>query len=73
MKGPIHGRDFLRPDLGPNIDPFPTKNEQQLPKMVYIIPSLLVLHFGENFMKIISNKQIQRIYVPRHYCTLKND
>ena len=20
-----------------------------------------------------NNKQIQRIYVPRHYCTLKND
>ena len=28
------------------------KNEQKLPKMVYIIPNFLVLHFGENFMKI---------------------
>ena len=29
------------------------KNEQNLPKMVYIIPHFfLVLHFGENFLKI---------------------
>ena len=28
------------------------RNEQKLPKMVYIIPNFLVLHFGENFMKI---------------------
>ena len=28
------------------------KNEQKLPKMVYIIPNSFVLHFGENFMKI---------------------
>ena len=28
------------------------KNEQTLPKMVYIIPNFLVLYFGENFMKI---------------------
>ena len=28
------------------------KNEQKLPKRVYIIPNFLVLHFGENFMKI---------------------
>ena len=28
------------------------KNEQKLPKMVFIIPNFLVLHFGENFMKI---------------------
>ena len=26
-----------------------------------------------NTCHIHSNKQIQRIYVPRHYCTLKND
>ena len=45
-------RGFPRPDLGPNIGPFPIKNEQKLPKMVYIIPDLLVLHLGENFMKI---------------------
>ena len=30
------------------------KNEQKLPKMVYIIHNFLVLHFGENFMKIRS-------------------
>ena len=41
-----------RPDLGPNIDPFQLKNEQKLPKMVYIIPNFLVLYFCENFMKI---------------------
>ena len=45
-------RDFPRPDLGPNMDPFQLKFEQKLPKMVYIIPNFLVLHFGENFMKI---------------------
>ena len=45
-------RDFPRPDLGPNIGPFQFKNEHQLPKMVYIIPNYLVLHFGEVFMKI---------------------
>ena len=45
-------RDFLRPDLGPNISPFSIKNEQNLLKMAYIIPNFLVLHFGENFMKI---------------------
>ena len=45
-------RDFPRPDLRPNIGPFPIQNEQKLPKMVYIIPNFLVLHFGENFMKI---------------------
>ena len=28
------------------------KNEQKLPKMVYIIPNFLVIHFGENLLKI---------------------
>ena len=28
------------------------KSEQKLPKIMYIIPNFLVLHFGENFMKI---------------------
>ena len=32
--------------------PSKLKNEQKLSKMVYIIPNFLVLHFGENFMKI---------------------
>ena len=46
-------RDFPRPDLGPNIGPSSQfKNEQKLPKMVYIIPNFLVLHFDENFTKI---------------------
>ena len=41
--------DLPRPISGPNVGPFPI---QKLPKMVYIIPNFLVLHFGENFMKI---------------------
>ena len=45
-------RDFPRPDLGSNIGSSQFKNEQKLPKMVYIIPNFLVLHFGKNFMKI---------------------
>ena len=45
-------RDFPRPNLGPNIGPFPIQNGQKLPKMVYIIPNFLVVHFGENFMKM---------------------
>ena len=28
------------------------KNEQKPPKMVYTIPNFVILHFGENFMKI---------------------
>ena len=28
------------------------KNKQKLPKMLYIIPNFVVLHFGETFMKI---------------------
>ena len=32
--------------------PSQLKNEQKLPKMVYVIPNFFVLHFGENFMKI---------------------
>ena len=45
-------RDFPRPDFGPNISASQLKNEQKLPIMVYISPNILVLHFGENFMKI---------------------
>ena len=48
----IHCRDFPRPDLGPNIPPSRLKYNQKFPKMVYIIPNFLVLHFGKNFMKI---------------------
>ena len=40
------------PDLGPNIGPSQSKNEQNLPKVMYVIPNFLLLHFGENFMKI---------------------
>ena len=45
-------KDFPRPDLGLYNSPFPNKNEQNLHKRVSIIPNFLVLHFGENFMKI---------------------
>ena len=31
------------------------KNEQKFPKMVYIIPNFLILHFGENNIKIPTN------------------
>ena len=31
---------------------FQFKNEQNLSKMMYIIPNFFVLHFGEKFMKI---------------------
>ena len=56
LESPVY-KDFPWPDLGQNIVPYPSqlKNEQKLPKMVYIIPNFLVLHFGENFMKIPTN------------------
>ena len=44
-----HHRDFPRPVYGLIISSFPN---QKLPKVVYIIPNFLVLHFGENFKKI---------------------
>ena len=37
---------------GFSLAPSQLKKEQKLPKMVYIIPNFLVLHFGENFMEI---------------------
>ena len=43
--------------MGQNNGLFPIKKlktEQKFLKMVYIIPYFLVLHFGENFMKIRS-------------------
>ena len=44
-----------RPDLWPNTGPFPIKKmSKKLPKMEYMIPNFLVLHFGENFMAKIS-------------------
>ena len=41
-------RDFPKPDLGP----FQLKYKQKLPKMVYVVPTFLVIHFDGNFMKI---------------------
>ena len=36
---------FPMPDMGPYLAPSQLKNEQKLPKMVYIVPNFLVLHF----------------------------
>ena len=56
-------RDFPRPDFEPNISAFSQlKNERNLPKMVYIIPNFLVLHFGEKFMKIQTKIQMHDLY-----------
>ena len=44
---------FLSLILGWITAPSQFENEQKLPKIVYIIPNFLVLHFGENLMKII--------------------
>ena len=45
-------RYFPRPDLGTISGPFPIKNEQMHPKVLYNIPKFLVLHFGESFIKV---------------------
>ena len=37
------------------------KNEQKLSKVVYIIPNIFVLHFGENFMKIRTKNKIAKL------------
>ena len=49
--------------MGPNIGPLPIQNEQKLPKMVYIIPNSLVLHFGEDFMKIRTKKAKLHVFI----------
>ena len=43
---------FLGLIWGRILAPSQFKNEQKLPKIVYIIPNFLVLHFGEIIMKI---------------------
>ena len=48
----IHPRDFPGLIWGRISDPSQFKNQQIRPKMLYIIPNFLVLHFGENVMKI---------------------
>ena len=45
-------RDFPRPDLRPNNDPFPIKKWANLPKMTYIIPNFFVLYFMKIWTKI---------------------
>ena len=47
-----NARVFLGLIWGRISAPFKFKNEQKLPKTVYIIPNLPDLRFGENFMKI---------------------
>ena len=47
-------RDFHKPIWGRKTAPSQFKKEQKLPKILYIIPNFLVLHFGENFVKIRS-------------------
>ena len=44
----------------------PSQNEQKLPKMVYITSNFLVLHFGENFMKIRSKIPKLQMYEKLH-------
>ena len=45
--------NFPRPDLGLIIGPFPVKKMSiNFPKMEYIIPNFLALHFAKNFMNI---------------------
>ena len=45
-------RDYPRHDWGQITAPSQFDNEQELSNMVCIIPNFLVLHFGENLMKI---------------------
>ena len=52
--------------LGRILSPSQFKNEQKLPKMVYIILIFLVLHFGEHFMKIRTKIPKLQIYVFIH-------
>ena len=51
-------RDFPRPDLGPNIGPFPIQKRAKTSQMLYIpvITNFFVLHFGEKIMKIRTKK-----------------
>ena len=66
MKGVNH-RGFPRPNLGPIIGLYPIKkNGQKLPKIVYIIPNFLALHFGENFMKIRTKIQKLKLHENLH-------
>ena len=44
--------------------PSPFKNEKKLSKMVNIIPNFLVLHFGENLMKI--QTKIAKLQMPEN-------
>ena len=63
------GRDFPRPDLGRISAPSQFKNEQKLPKMVYIIPNFLAIHFGENYMNVwtkIAKLQMHELWACFH-------
>ena len=63
---PHYSGIFLGLIWGFILSPSQFKNEQKLPKMMYIIPNFLVLHFGENFMKIrtkIAKLQMHEIFI----------
>ena len=47
-------RDFPRPDLGPNIDPFPIQKLAKASQNGVYYSQFIVLHLGENFMKILT-------------------
>ena len=49
---------FLGLILGRIWAPFQSKISKNFPKMVYIIPDCLALHFGEDFMKIWKNGKV---------------
>ena len=44
------------PDWGQISAPSQLKNQQKLPKMGFITPNFLVLHFGQIFKKILTKK-----------------
>ena len=47
-----HTGIFLDPIWGNILAPSLFKNDEKLTQKAYVIPKCLVLHFGENFMKI---------------------
>ena len=73
LSGNYQSRDFPRPDLGPNnsLSSPIQKMSKNFPKIVYIIPNFLVLHFDENFNKIRTKYQLQ-MYENLHKNVNKN-
>ena len=58
--------------MGTNVHSFPIKNEQKLPKVVYIIPNFLVRHIGENFMKILTKIPQLQMHEKLHKTVIEN-